>query len=89
MFLFVRYQAYIQCKKDNCLLNSRIHVPSMKPREKSSLIGQSYDFKTDLCGLSQSLDFEALTMVDPELVILCHRGYNHCAAKLISRAFSK
>lgn len=96
--LLFRYRAYIKSKKDK--FNSR-HQPivplarlhkeatySASHNQNSASKGQSEsDFEGGSAkSVELSHDLESLTKVEPELVYLCQRGYNHCSGKLTSKS---
>ena len=90
-----RYQAYIQSKKEQCILKHRQIVPvAAKTQKEVTAIPQDSDSEESgtappLPELASSNNFESLLSVEPELVYLCYRGYNHCAAKVVSKSSPK
>lgn len=76
--LFTRYQAYIQSKREN------------KTSRPSGVVARTFctpqrSWSTGFPELSQP-GLELSKPVEPGLVYLCQRGYNHCAAKLVSKS---
>lgn len=90
-----RYQAYIHCKRAGCISKTRSIVPKRVQRSSRNLHSDTEgDPLVTTTAQSPhhlrfSKDIDVLSGVDPDLVCLCHRGYNHYAGKLVSRAFSK
>lgn len=72
-----RYQAYIQSKKEGKITRPRGVVP---PCSKSPGSWSAGIPELSHPGLVPDKPVES------DLVYLCHRGYNHCAAKLISKS---
>jgi hypothetical protein len=79
-----RYQAYIQSKKEGRITRLRGTVPVCPKAAKTHPSSQ----KSWSAGFPEPThaDLELEKPVEPDLVYLCHRGYNHCAAKLISKS---